>query len=169
MNKPEQIISSRTKFNFYVNLLNFLPFVILIFSGMVIQINYHMHSLPDGYIVLGLNKYAWLLMHQISAVISLTGCIFHCILHWKYISAVTKNFINRQSGIKVFSSYYLLITGVLTTIPVILSWIFLRYNDHLRFIFVEIHDKLALLFPVFLIIHIISRTGWMVRTFNKIR
>lgn len=169
MKQPYNNISLKTKVNFYLNLVNSLPFIILLFSGLMIQVNYHMHRLPDDYFVLGLTKHTWLLAHRISAAIAITGCIFHCVLHWKYIKAATRKFFIWKSGVKIFSSYYLTIIGILTTVPVLLSWIFLNYSDHLRSILVEIHDKLAILFMIIAFVHLISRTGWMLRTYRKIR
>ncbi len=162
-------ISNKTKINFYLNLVNFLPYLILIYSGLAIQLNYHMHELPDDHLVLSLNKFSWVLIHKISGAISLAGTIVHCILHWKYIKAVTKKIFSRKSKIKVFSSYYLFIIGILTIIPAMLSWIFVNYNNPSRFFFIEIHDKLAMLFLIFTIVHMISRTRWMLKVYQKIK
>ena len=161
-------ISRLTKINFYLNLLNFIPFLIVIITGLILQIAYHMHRLPDNYLVSGLNKPGWLLLHEISASISLAGIIIHCMLHWKFITTTTKKIFNRKSKTRILSSYYLLIIYIPTFLTSIGSWIFFNDKDSTRHTLVEIHDKLALILIIFSLIHIISRFGWMMRTYQKI-
>jgi hypothetical protein len=161
-------ISKSTKINFYLNLLNFVPFLIVIITGLILQIEYHMHRLTDYYIVSGLNKSGWLIIHKISATISLIGFIVHCIMHWKFISITSRKILGQKSLSSVSLSYWLFIICIPTCFFAMASWIIFNQGEPARFLFVEIHDKLALLLIIFSIIHIILRTGWMLRTYKKL-
>ncbi|MBN2403042.1 MAG: DUF4405 domain-containing protein [Spirochaetes bacterium] len=156
------------KLNFYLNLLNFLPFVILTVSGMIIQIEYHIHELPDAYVVSGLNRSGWLLIHKISSVISFAGIVLHCIMHRKYIVTVTKKILNRKNKPKILLSYYLLIIYIPASLICLFTWIFLNHEDTLRHTLIEVHDKLTILLIIFTAMHLIQRAGWMVRTIKKL-
>ena len=127
-----------------------------------------MHRLPDDYFVLGLNKFGWLFLHKISASISLAGIIIHCMLHWKFISATTIKIFNRKSKTRILSSYYLLIIYIPTFLTSIGSWIFFNDKDSTKHALVEIHDKLALILIIIFLVHIISRFGWIIRTYQII-
>jgi hypothetical protein len=160
-------IAGLIKINFYLNLANFVPFFVVIITGLILQIGYHMHRLPDDYLISGLDKSGWLLLHQISTSISLAGIIIHCMLHWKFITATTKKIFNRKYRARILSSYYLLIIYIPTFLASIGSWIFFNDKDSTRHTLVEIHDKLALILIIFFIIHVISRFGWMVKPYQK--
>jgi hypothetical protein len=114
-------ISKIVKINFYLNSLNFILFLRIIVTGLIIQVNYHMHMLPDAYSVVGLDRADWILAHKLSAALALGGIIIHCILHLKYISATTKKFVKNNSSSPVMTSYYLLIISFFTSITAIIS------------------------------------------------
>lgn len=156
------------KINFYLNLLNAAPFLIAIITGLVIQINFHMHRLPDDSLLAGLSRSGWLLAHKISATMALTGVIAHCIAHRKHIAGTTRRIIRNRSLSKVIASYYLLIIFIPTSLAAMTSWIFFSQGDATRFTLVELHDKLALLLAAVSIVHILSRTGWMIKTGRRL-
>lgn len=161
-------ISEVSRINFYLNLINVAPFVILIMTGLVIQINYHLHRLPDGCPVAGLSRPGWLLAHKISATVALTGIIAHCTMHRKHIAATTGRIIRNRSLSKIITSYYLLIICIPTSLTALISWIFFNPGEAARFNLVELHDKLALVLAVISAAHILSRTGWMIRTGRRL-
>lgn len=167
MRKSKNAFDS-VKLNFYLNLLNFFPFVILAVSGLIIQIEYHIHELPDAYVVSGLNRSGWLLIHKISSVISFAGIVLHCIMHRKYIVTVTKKILNRKNKPKILLSYYLLIIYIPASLICLFTWIFLNHEDTLRHTLIEVHDKLTILLIIFTAVHLIQRAGWMVRTIKKL-
>jgi hypothetical protein len=161
-------VSQSIIINFYLNLLNIIPLLIVVITGLILQIKYHMHIIPDDYLILGLNRSGWLLLHKIWAIISLTGIIVHCIVHWQFIAATTKNIFNQKSKISLLSSYLLLVIYTPTFLTSMGSWIFLNDKDSARYTLVEIHDKLALLLIIIIVVHVISRFGWMVKTYKKL-
>lgn len=169
MTRYAEKLSGSTKTNFYLNLLNVVPFLILISSGILLQLEYHMHHQPDEHLIAGLNRSGWLLLHRITAALSLVGITAHCILHRKFIAATTRRILDRRSMANVHTSYYLLILCIPTVITGMASWIALNGNTHARLMLVEIHDKLALLMVAFSLVHIVSRAGWMLKTYQRLR
>lgn len=165
MNKPSPV-SDTTRANFYINLAALVPFMATIATGMVLQLQYHMHHLPDTALMLGLDRYGWLTLHKVSAVISLACTLHHCAHHRSFIVTVTKKRLFRKKISSAVVSYYLLLVFVPTALTAIVSWIFL--GGHARFILVEVHDKLALLLIVIFAVHMVSRAGWMVRTYRAL-
>ncbi len=163
-----QAVSRTTKNNFYIDLLNIAPFLIVMTSGLVLQVNYHMHHLPNGHLVLGLSRHGWLLLHKLSAILSLAGVTAHCMLHRKFIAAATGRIIARRSFTKVPLSYHLFILYALSSLTALASWIMPGRGPGGRSHLVEIHDKLTLLLIILAAAHIISRAGWMWKTGKKI-
>jgi hypothetical protein len=161
-------LSKSVKTNFFINLLNFIPFLIVIITGLILQVGYHMHHLPDGYVVSCLNKSGWSILHKISASISLAGLITHFMLHWNFISVISDKILRKKSIATATLSYWLFIISVPTCLIAMTSWIFLNHGDIARHILVEIHDKLALLLIILFIMHIISRAGWIIKTYRKL-
>jgi hypothetical protein len=161
--------TSSAKINFYMNLLNFTPFLFVILTGLVLQLAYHFNRMPENYTVLIMTKSGWLILHKISAAVSLSGIITHCVLHRKYIISASKKIINLKQGASILLSYYLFILLIPTCLTVMISWIFLSHGSHARSILVEIHDKLALILILLSGIHIISRMKWMINMYQKIR
>jgi len=169
MNKSDMITNAAKK-QFYLNLFNLASFFLLAITGLVLQVNYHMHHLPNGHQVLGLNRHGWLLLHKLSAVMSLAGITVHCLLHRRYIASATRIILARRSLSKVLSSYYAVVLYVLSSLTALIPWIFFDQGHghgggrH----FVEIHDKLALLLIIVTAAHIISRAGRMWNTGMRI-
>ena len=73
--------SKKSTINLYIVLFVFLPFVLLVLSGLIIQINYHIGDIKDTVTVLGLNRYEWLHIHKISALTSIIGISIHVFLN----------------------------------------------------------------------------------------
>lgn len=165
MNKPSPV-SSTTRANFYVNLAALALFMVTIATGMVLQLQYHMHHLPDGALVLGLGRHGWLTLHKISAVTSLACILHHCAHHWRLIVTVTKKKLYLKKMSAGIVSYYLFLVFVPTALTAMASWIFLK--GHVRFMLVEVHDKLALLLVFVFLAHLVTRAGWMVKTYRAL-
>lgn len=171
-NNMENIMNTAThvprtaRINFYVNLTALAPFLITAFTGIIIQLYYHMHHLPNATPVLGLGRYAWVILHKASAVVSLACIVHHCAHHWSFIVTVTKKKLYRKKFSSAMVSYYLFVLFVPTALTALVSWIFL--HGHARFMLVELHDKLALLLAVAFTAHLATRAGWMIRTYRAL-
>lgn len=165
MNKPSPV-SDTARANFYINLMALVPFLVLIATGHILQTEYHMHHLPEGALIMGLGRHGWLTLHELSAVISLACILHHCAHHWKFIVTVTKKKLYRKKMSSGIVSYILFLVFIATALTAFVSWIFLE--GRARHMLVEVHDKLALLLTLVFAVHLITRTGWMVRTFRAL-
>ena len=152
-------VTATSKINFYLDLLNGIPFLMVIVTGMLLQINYHLHGLPDDYMTVGLSRSGWSLLHKTSAVISLAGIAAHCILHRASIAASTRKFFSGGSPLTVISSFYVLLICVPTALTAMISWIALNPGPAGRSALVEVHDKLALALVAISAYHILTRAG----------
>lgn len=140
------------------------------FSGMLIQINYHIgnhgsNQIPD--FVLGMNYHSWSVMHKISIVILSLLMIYHIYQHWKWYKViVTKKLFAKNQQVLMFSILFILVAVTGLT-----PWIIdlLNGNEIQRKVFVEIHDKIAIILSIYLVLHIVKRLKWYVMTFDKIK
>ncbi len=162
-------ISKSIKTNFCVNLLNIIPFLFLIISGSILQIEFHLLKLPNDYLIANLNRADWLVLHKISATISFMGVIIHCILHWNVIIINSSILFVKKTIKRIPLSYYLFLVAIPTTFTAMFSWVFIHSKSNNRTIFIEIHDKIALIVIILSIIHILSRLKWMLNIIKRIR
>jgi len=94
-------ISTRNRLN--LNLCNLVFFLIVAFIGSVIQIEYHMHGLPETYSVMAFDKSGWVLLHKTSAVVFFAGLVVHCLVNWRFVSTSTTRIFGGKP--KAFSSH----------------------------------------------------------------
>jgi hypothetical protein len=160
----------RQALSFAINLgLLFLGFI-MAFSGLLIQIKYHMghHGGIDiNNSVLGISYYDWSDIHKISIIFISIFMIFHFVLHWKwYKTIIKKNLITKN--IQVIT---LTIVFILVAITGYIPWLIklMGGEEITRKTFIEIHDKLALILFMYLILHIIKRLKWFITTFDKLK
>jgi hypothetical protein len=143
----------------------------MVFSGLLIQIIYHMGhhgGINTNQLVLGLNYFTWSDLHKISIVLVSLGMIFHIIWHWKWYKTVVqkKNLVakNHQAIILTIGFILVAITGYI-------SW-FIKLSggsDHTRKLYMEIHDKITWVLLVYLIFHVTKRFKWFFTTFEKVK
>ncbi|GAB1453676.1 hypothetical protein MASR2M47_37320 [Draconibacterium sp.] len=155
---------------FIVNLGLFVFGIASAFSGMQIQVKYHMGNhgnIAINDFVLGLNYHDWSVVHKISIVVLSLFAIYHIYQHWKwYKIIITKRLFAKNQQVLIFSLLF-----VLVAITGLTSWIIdlLKGDEMQRKTFIEIHDKLAIVLTVYLILHIIRRMKWFFATFDKIK
>ncbi len=160
-------VSNSVKTNFYLDLANIIPFIMLIYTGLLLQGEYHMHGQPDWYRVWGLDRSGWLLLHKISAVISLTGITAHCLLHRKVITATVKRIFKSNSRTKVLLSFYLLLVYIPASLTALVAWAMFKNGDSARFLLLEVHDKLTLLLIILAVVHFATRLRWIVNVSRR--
>jgi hypothetical protein len=154
--------------SFSINLVMFFSSVVVVFSGLLIQIEYHMGNHGDIAInnhVLGISYSGWSDIHKFSIVIFSILMLFHIALHWKWYKAViTKKILSKNIQVITLS-----IVSMLAAVTGYTPWLIdlIRGDEMLRKGFIEIHDKLALVLLIYLILHIIKRLKWFFITFNK--
>ena len=143
---------------FIVNLGLFVFGIASAFSGMLIQIKYHMGNhgnIAINDFVLGLNYHDWSVVHKISIVVLSLFAIYHIYQHWKwYKGVISKRLFAKNQQVLIFSLLF-----VLVAITGLTPWFIdlLKGNEMKRKVFIEIHDKLAIILAVYLILHVIRR------------
>ncbi len=157
-------------FSFSINLGLLLFGSVMVLSGLLIQIAYHMGhhgEIDTNNLVLGLNYFLWSDIHKISTVLVSIGMVFHVIWHWKWYKAVVRKkklvFKNQQAILLTMIFILVAVTGYL-------SW-FIRLSGgselNSRY-FVELHDKITWLLLVYLLFHVAKRFKWYFTAFKKV-
>lgn len=184
--EPGTSMRKKTLTRFIINNLLVACSMFAIISGLVLQIEFHMGSHPDNHItfqqpptyeqiqgfdlnktVFEFNYYGWSVIHKISIVFFLILMTYHIYIHWKWFKEVTsKNLFRKNKQVITFSGFFILvaITGSGSWLIDIIS-----NNSILRIILIEIHDKLTLIFIIYLILHIAKRNKWFMKTYAKLK
>lgn len=155
---------------FIVNLGLFIFGIVSAFSGMLIQVKYHMGNhgnIAINDLVFGIHYHGWSVFHKISIAVLSFLMIYHIYHHWKWYKAVvTKRLFTKNQQVLIFSLLF-----VLVAITGLTPWFIDMMNgdELVRKIFIEIHDKLAIILTIYLILHIINRLKWYFTTFEKIK
>lgn len=176
--------------NLLINNLLLLSGLAMIFSGLALQIGFHMggHDEPRieahgtqfqpmqyeqlrqidlSKIVFGFNYPAWSAIHKFVIVFFSLLMIFHIYVHWKwYKGVIAKHLIGRNRQVIILSVLFLLVafTGL---VPWVID--LSGSTSILRMLFIEIHDKIALILMVFLILHITKKLKWFISNFEKLK
>jgi hypothetical protein len=153
---------------FIINLVLSIFGITTVFSGILIQVKYHMGN--HGNIAIndyafGINYHGWSAIHKISIVALSLLMIYHVYHHRKWYKVViTKKLITKNQQVLILSLLF-----VLVAITGLIPWFIdlLKGDEILRKVFIEIHDKLAIILSVYLILHIIRRLKWFLTTFGK--
>lgn len=154
---------------FYINAFILMPFVLLALSGLLIQINYHAGHMADTAVVLGLNRYGWLLLHKVTAVISIIGLSIHIFLHMGWLKAVLLKKLYKKPNRNTQTTMWLLILTTVTTLTGIISWLSAPATAYERHSIIEIHDKIGIFLIILFVLHIINHWKWITYTFSDIR
>lgn len=115
---------------------------------------------------LGISYSGWSNIHKVSVVILSLFMLFHIVLHWKWYSMV----VGKKLIAKNIQVITLTIVFILVAITGYTPWLIrsMEGDEVTRKILIEIHDKLALVLTIYLILHIIKRFKWLVTTFYKL-
>lgn len=156
----------RTTLSFHA--VNMVLFALTAFTGLLLQIVYHFHHAPAGFVAAGLDRGGWLFMHKISASLSFAGLAWHSARHWRVVRASGRRFIKRKLFISLPSSWCALVVFVPLSCTALVSWAVCDVGCRARFALVEVHDKLGLLFIVLATAHVSSRFGRMAAMYRKL-
>jgi hypothetical protein len=143
----------------------------MVFSGLFIQIGYHMghhRELDINHLVLGLTYFNWSDLHKISIVVVSLGMVFHVFLHWKWYKTIVRK---KKLVVKNQQAIVITIVFIFVAATGYISW-FIRLSggsDLSRHFFIEIHDKITLVLFVYLIFHVTKRFKWFFTAFEKIK
>jgi Pyruvate/2-oxoacid:ferredoxin oxidoreductase delta subunit len=175
---------------FIVNILLLISGIIITFSGLTLQSGFHIGGTgkhqeyknsiqsqsttyeqargvkPDK-IVCGFNYYSWSTIHKVSIVVFSLLVIYHVYAHWKWYKAVlTKHLIKKNIQVIVLPALFMLvaITGLVPWITDLSG-----NTSALRFILIEIHDKLTLILVIYLFLHVLKRNKWFFTTYKNLK
>lgn len=154
---------------FILNVGLFIFGIATVCSGMLIQIKYHMGhhgNIAIADTVMGIDYNTWSLIHKISIVILSILMIYHIYQHWNWYKVViTKKLIFKNQQVLMLSFVF-----VVVAVTGLIPWFVDLSNGDLmlRKIFIEIHDKLAIILLVYLILHVTKRLKWFFYAFRKI-
>lgn len=149
--------NSKSSRNFTAVLAAFIPFALLIVSG-VIMLVYHI-SESQTLVVWGFEKQDWLLAHKIAAISALPFVLWHLLLHadWFY-RLFTLKLKNKYKGLNIT----LFIVFSLSIITSILSWLVFQ-GSAIAAGLKGVHSKLGFLLIIFFIFHLKSYLPWVIR------
>jgi hypothetical protein len=181
----QQIVNS-----FIINSLLFVFVLVMILSGLFLQQGFHridageqrigfhevqhqsmqyeqVRGIDLNKIVWGFDYPVWSTIHRSSIVFFSLLIMYHIYAHriW-YKRVISKNLIRKN--IKMITLSALLSLVAITGFA---SW-FVDLSGKtvmLRIIAIEIHDKLALLLIVFLMLHIVKRAKWFFTVHEKLK
>ncbi|HRV32670.1 MAG TPA: DUF4405 domain-containing protein [Candidatus Paceibacterota bacterium] len=155
----------------YINNIGlFLSGVFTMFSGMFIQLKYHIgnhNHIKTNQIVFNLDYKTWSYFHKISIVIFSLLMIFHFYQHWKFYKIVfTKKIITKNKQVIVLTLVF-----VFVAITGFIPWFIdvLNGNDIIRKSIIEVHDKIAIILTIYLILHIKKRIKWFLTTLKSLK
>lgn len=179
------------RFNdFLINNLLLVSGLLMTFSGLVLQIGFHMGGsgnhqidaheaqfrsihyeqlrvIDTTKIVCGFNYTDWSTIHKYVIVFFSLLMIYHTYVHWKWYKGVfTKHLIGKNRQVIILSALFLLV-AVTGLVPWVID--LSGGKSTLRMLFIEIHDKITLILIVMFILHIYKRRKWFISTFQKLK
>jgi NAD-dependent dihydropyrimidine dehydrogenase PreA subunit len=180
----------RTFNNFLINNLLLISGLLIIFSGLALQLGFHMgghgehqsgsrgmqfesmqyeqlRAIDTNKIVFGLNYADWSSIHKFVIVCFSLLMIYHTYVHWKwYKGVITKHLLGKNIQVITLSVLFLLV-AVTGLIPWFID--LSGSSSVLRMLFIEVHDKITLILIVYFVLHFIKRAKWFSKTYAKLK
>ncbi len=143
--------------NFGLLLFGFL----MSFSGLLLQAKYHIGNhgkinVNDTYFKM--NYWDWSSIHKGSIILFSALIILHVFFHYNWYKTVITNKLFLKNKITIILTVIFIFAAVTGYVP----W-FIMLTDGLeitRKVFIEIHDKLAIILLVLLILHVVQKRKW---------
>ena len=171
----------KTFYSFVINNLLLFTGILMVVSGLTLQVGFHMgnsgphienrheiqaqslqyeqqRGIDELKTIWGFTYHNWSTIHKVAIVLFSLLMIYHFYSHWKwYKGVIRKNLISKNSQVIILSVLFLLValTGII-------PWIIDLSGSKimLRYILIEIHDKLTLILIFFLVLHFAKRSKW---------
>jgi len=178
MNQPQ---NRKTLVKFLINNLLIVSGLIMVFSGCIMQVGFHMgghteniqgatyvesRAIDPDRVVCGLTYNGWSHTHKGFIVIFTLLLLHHLYTHWNWYKGVLGKGLIRKNWLTLTLCLLFLIVAVTGLVPWFID--LAGGSTAARTGFIEIHDKLTLLLILFLILHVIKKTPWYRATFAKI-
>lgn len=180
----EKTLKQKTQLfrNFVINNLLLFSGLAMVLSGLILQVGFHIggqvnsqdfgndrqiRAFDTNKTIWDLNYYEWSTVHKVVIVLFSLLMVYHFYIHWNWYKGVlSKRLIGKNIQVITLSTLFLLVAGT-----GIVPWLIdLSGNtSNLRFILIEIHDKLTLILIIYLILHLIKRTKWFRTAYAKLR
>lgn len=150
--------------SFIINLGLLILGFLTVFSGLLLQIKYHIGN--HGFIdiekqVLGLGYYDWSWLHKIVISFLFIFAAVHIYLHWKWYKGVIKKRLFAKNKQTVTLSILFAIVAITSFSP----WLIDAMNEdnEIRKTFIEIHDKAGIILTIYLFLHVFKRFKWFLK------
>jgi 2-oxoglutarate ferredoxin oxidoreductase subunit delta len=136
----------------------------MVFSGLLIQMCYHMgHQgrIDSSKITLGFNYSTWSDVHKISIAVVSILMILHFHLHWSWYKTV----LQKKRIVKNVQVITLTLIFLVVAITGMIPWTIhlTGGSEGVRKNVIEIHDKLAIVLFIYLLLHVQKRFRWFTR------
>lgn len=156
------------KSNFIINGSLILISTAMIFSGLYLQIKYHLNlgsTEIDKEVPLA-GFLLWSNIHTISSLAFSMFIIIHIYMHRKWFQTIYRKKLLKKNRRPLILS----LVTIVVAITALVAWIskITMENSEIRTIFVEIHDKIAVVLIVLLFMHVIKRKKWYFKTYRKL-
>ncbi|PZX11746.1 uncharacterized protein DUF4405 [Breznakibacter xylanolyticus] len=159
-----------TTFALTINLALLISGALAIFSGLLLQLAFHIGSHADfliDKIVMGASYHAWSTIHKGSSVLLSLVMIFHFYLHWPwYRTVVKKRLFSRNRQVLTLTVLFSVV-AVTGFVPWIVKW--QHGSPLIRHAWVEVHDKLAIVLAIYIILHAVKRLKWFNTAMGKLK
>ena len=152
---------SKSKRNYYVDITTLIPFLLLLFTGIIMLI-YHTGK-PYSESTLGMNGDFWLDTHIVFAIISLVMIVIHLSLHLSWFKKLFTGHLKNKYWVR---NLILVIVFLLTLLTSFIPLIFLGESS-IATLMLGIRNKLGLLLIVFFLIHLLTYSKWLINMTKK--
>jgi len=190
VDKTRQEVEKRrncTLTNFIINNLLLISGFVMIFSGFTLQFGFHMtgekvvlhelqsesiqykhlREIDESRIVCGFNYSVWSNIHKTVSILFLLLVIYHICIHWRWYKGIFKKYLIVKNSQVIILSILFIFVAATGLIPWFID--LLGISSAFRILFIEIHDKLALVLVIYLILHVLKRSKWFVTACSKLK
>lgn len=152
---------SKADRNYIVDMLALLPTLLVIFSGIVL-LKYHSGS-ADAEKALNFTGYFWRDAHAFIGLIMVGIIGLHLAQHLNWFKTL---FIKSERRRRWKRNLTLVVLFTLTVVTGLVQWLFMGDSDSAK-LMLGVHNKFGLLMIIFVIIHLITYTDWLVGMTKK--
>ncbi|WP_075602842.1 DUF4405 domain-containing protein [Saccharicrinis aurantiacus] len=154
MKEPNKL--QKAKRNYYVDMASLLPFLLMIFTGIIL-LGYHAGK-STSQLTLSMSSNFWLNAHIVTSIITI-GLV--CVHLYQHISWFKKLFIKGGKSKKWIRNLILLILFIATTLTSLIPWLVMEDTSSSKLV-LGLHNKFGLLLIIFFVIHVLSYSKWIV-------
>ena len=169
----------KTKNNFWLDVTIFTLFLVTALSGLLLWL-----VLPDGRgsgetIFLGLTRHTWIDLHNWVGLAMLAGVTLHLLLHWKWISCVSRRYFKKvayQARVNFSLNSLLFVAFLLVNLSGLIVWLVLPGGGYqggrnpfygatlltlTRHGWKDLHLWAGLVMIVIIIVHLVLHWDWV--------